>query len=93
LSTVVKGVGEKFSIISSLCHVREVKERVLNEILALYKKSMRMMINLDKYLLCFNKVEIILKEEQLETFQFQEIDFNEGFKYLGFWLKPNSYKK
>jgi hypothetical protein len=47
-----------------------VEGHVLKEILALYKKSMGMMIKLDKSLLCFNKVEIRLKEEQLEAFQF-----------------------
>jgi hypothetical protein len=65
----------------------------LKEILHLYGTATGMEVNMLKSSIVFNEVE----EEQIGTilkiFPFQRAAFQGGFKYLGFQLKPNDYRK
>lgn len=60
--------------------------RTLEDILVLYKREIRMVINVDKLVLCFNGVQIRIIDELIDVFHFWVLEFNEGFKYLGFLL-------
>ena len=51
-----------------------------------------MVVNVDKLVICFNGMHNRMEEELLHIFHFLDYDFSEGFEYLGFMLKPNSYK-
>jgi hypothetical protein len=65
----------------------------LREILDLFGKATRMMINDRKSSLSIQNLE----EEEIglyrSLFPFEMKEFNAGLKYLGFHLKPNSYRK
>jgi hypothetical protein len=67
--------------------------RSFRDLLLLYKKSMGMEFNDAK-----SSLYTFGLEEGLETtldryFPFPLLDFNDGVKYLGFYLKPNNYGK
>lgn len=50
-----------------------------------------MEINVDKLVMCFNGVPERVESDTKELYNFQTLNFNDGFKYLGYKLKPNSY--
>ena len=56
-----------------------------------YKKSTRMLINIDKYLLAHNKFSEELVQQSKEIFSYPTNTMSTGFNYLGFSLKSNNY--
>ena len=56
-----------------------------------YKKATRMMINIEKSLLAHNDFLEELAQSSKELLAYPDILIFEGFEYLGFSLKPNSY--
>ena len=63
----------------------------LVKVLKSYQRATRMEINLEKsklYQNCINE-EVLTKERELIPMPISPL--NEGFKYLGFKLKPNAY--
>jgi hypothetical protein len=65
----------------------------LKEILDLYCVSIRMMVNLGKSIIFFVGIEVENVESIKNIFPFKHIEFEEGLKYLGFFLKYNAYFK
>jgi hypothetical protein len=61
----------------------------LKEILGLYNIAFGMKNNMHKYSIYFNGVEEDLARDLIQIYAFHHIDFQVGFKYLGFSLKPN----
>jgi len=57
----------------------------------LYGKTTGMEINMQKSTVCFNDLEAELVQILLLDFSFKEINFKEGFKYIGFLLKVNTH--
>ena len=52
-----------------------------------------MEINAENFFICLSGLVKRVEQEHLNLFQFYITNFNEGFKYLGYLLKPNSYGK
>jgi hypothetical protein len=65
---------------------RDVKDN-----LELYYKVIGMKVNSQKYSVSFNGVEEDYVRLHLQLFPYQHGDFQVGFKYLGFFTKPNDY--
>jgi hypothetical protein len=61
----------------------------LKEILNLYCTTTYMMVDMKKYSFSFND----MAKDQIKSIQhlflYQLMDFQVGFKYLGFYIKPN----
>ena len=56
-----------------------------------YKKAIGMMINIEKSMLAHNEFSEDLAQKRKEILAYPTKLISEGFKYLGFYLKPNSY--
>ena len=56
-----------------------------------YKKSTVMVLNIEKSNLIHNKFSVDMIQREKEIIPFQVTTTENGFKYLGFFLKPNSY--
>ena len=56
-----------------------------------YRKATGMVVNVDKSNLIHNEFPIELLQRSREIIQYQITLVGEGFKYLGFTLKPNCY--
>ena len=56
-----------------------------------YKKSMGMVINIDKSNLVHNEFSTYMLQREKEIVPYKTIQNETGFKYLGFFIKPNSY--
>ena len=72
---------------------RRSETKALKQILDLFLKSMGMSVNMEKSSLIlegFNRME---SRNIAEDFPFEDRKMAENFKYLGFFLKPHSYKK
>ena len=66
----------------------------LKEFVALiekYKKATGMLVNIDKYMLVHNEFSAKLIQQSKEILSYPTNPMSHGFKYLGFFLKPNSY--
>ena len=61
------------------------------KILELYKKATSMHINVEKSILSENAITEAIKERIWEKTPYILKPMDEGFKYLGFVLKPNAY--
>jgi len=59
--------------------------------LDLYCEAICIKVNLNKYCLIPNCLSVNLLFQVEPLFHFPQNDLEEGFKYLGFFLKPNSY--
>ena len=59
----------------------------------LYNKATGMVINMEKSNLALNNVPLELQQRFWEEFAYTLSSMNEGFKYLGYFLKPNYYTK
>lgn len=57
----------------------------------MYGKTTGMEINMQKSTVCFNDLEAEVVQILLLDFSFKEINFKEGFKYIGFLLKVNTH--
>ena len=63
----------------------------VENILELYNKATRMHINVEKSIMSENGITEAIKERiRVQTPYILKI-MDEGFKYLGFFLKPNAY--
>lgn len=67
--------------------------KVLKEILDLFCDATGMVVNLTKPTIYFLWVDLHLRIELSNIFNFPHGNLEEGFKYLGFNLKPNKYIK
>lgn len=65
----------------------------MQEILDLYCTATGMELNIQKSSNCFNRLDVEEKQGLISIFPFRALDFRDGFKYLGFLLKPNGYQK
>ena len=61
------------------------------KILELYKKAIGMHINVEKSILSENSIPEEIKERIRAKTHYILKPIDEGFKYLGFVLKPNAY--
>jgi hypothetical protein len=52
-----------------------------------------MVINQQKSVISLVGVKEVVYDHCKRIFHFEFLDFDEGIKYMGFRLKPNSYKK
>ena len=59
----------------------------------MFRKVTGMMINASKSCLVINMVQEEDLQYMIDKFPFQSHNFDDGIKYLGFYLKPNDYKK
>ena len=50
-----------------------------------------MLVNIEKYMIVHNECLVGLSQESKEILSYPTIPMCDGFKYLGFFLKPNSY--
>ena len=67
------------------------KFRGAKQILDLYKKATGMHINVEKSILSENTIPEMIKNRLIIEVPYILKPLSEGFKYLGFLLKPNSY--
>ena len=63
----------------------------ITQILYLYSKATCVVINMEKSNLALNNVPEELQQRFWEEFAYTLSSMREVFKYLGFFLKPNSY--
>ena len=69
-------------------------KEILKELAALiekYKKAARMLVNIENSLLVHNECSEYLIQQSKEILSYPINPMSNGFKYLGFFLKPNSY--
>jgi hypothetical protein len=66
-------------------------DRIFKEIIDLYSKYPRMDINLQKESISNNKINEGRDISLSFIFPFKILDFNCGFKYVGFTIKPNDH--
>lgn len=57
----------------------------------LYSATTSMEFHVFKEVISFFGLNVEVERQILQIFPFISIHFNEGFKYLGFPLKPNGY--
>eukprot|EP00253_Pinus_taeda_P010381 PITA_10381 len=69
----------------------EVKE--LKAILELFMKATGMQINIRKSQCILEGFSRNERAQIITSLPFESLSMDDPFKYLGFWLKPNSYKK
>jgi hypothetical protein len=69
------------------CFSVESEGRALKDILEFFCDA----INKNKFSIYFSTVEEGIKQNISGIFNFSSFDLNEGFKYLGFFLKPDNY--
>jgi hypothetical protein len=77
-------------IIMSKADVNEWME--INNILNVFCRASGLRINVQKSAFLHSGVQQETLVELKELFQFDYKDLSEGFKYLGYFLKPDSYK-
>jgi hypothetical protein len=65
----------------------------LADILATFRLAIGMIINEQKSTISTSELDEEEKEVYQRLFPFTLQDISQGIKYLGFQLKPNSYKK
>jgi len=75
------------------CFGNLVEGQYLKDLLDLFCSSTGMVINHAKSILLLFGLEDHLSARMEMIFNFQHLGFNDGFKYLGFNLKPNNYGK
>jgi hypothetical protein len=75
------------------CGRKEKDAESLANILELFKATTSMQINLQKSTLSLNRLTNKEVAVYRSFFPFYTIDFDEGLKYLGFYLKANCYRK
>ena len=78
-------------IILSDVSIEDVEK--LMEILELFRKAIKMVINVKKYYLSSMNMDDLEIERYSFLFPYELNIFGEGLKYLVFMLKPNNYKK
>ena len=61
------------------------------QFLDLYKKAIRMHINVEKYILSKNGLPDTVRNRIKSYFPYSIKPLSDGSKYLGFFLKPNAY--
>jgi hypothetical protein len=70
-----------------------IEDRALHELLVLFSTDTRMEVSEGKSLIYMHGVVEQVEINLINLFMFQKIEFDEGFKYPGFQLKPNFYGK
>jgi len=68
------------------------KIQVISSLITLFTKATRMQINSTKLYILFHKVPKAHVEHSQTLLPYPSKAFNEGLKYLGFHLKPLSYR-
>jgi hypothetical protein len=76
-----------------LCNGSREEAGLIREILHLFMRAIRMVINHQNSTIYLACVKEVVANHYKRIFPFESLDFDEGIKYLGFKLKPNSYKK
>jgi hypothetical protein len=73
------------------CFCVEYEGRILKDILEILRDATRMVTNANKSSIYFLEVEEGIRHNISGIFNFSTFSLEEGFKYLGFVLKPNNY--
>ena len=63
------------------------------EIVHIFYKSTKIVVNILNFPIIFNGLNDHLVGGISQPFELKVVKFLEGLKYLGFYLKPNSYGK
>jgi len=73
------------------CFFSDYECEQYKEVLALFCFETRIEVNINKSAIYFYEIEEQVRSRITDTFSFPAFDLNEGFEYMGYYLKPNKY--
>ena len=69
----------------------EENVKVFAYLIEKYKRATGMLVNIEKSMIVHNGFSKEILQQSKQILSYPSTNFSDGFKYLGFFLKPNNY--